>query len=221
MAKLCRACQKLAADRGGVCDACRRSVSKDPVVPQLRPAVWKWAGLFVILLSVGSTLIAAVVLARESLPWRDQLSFESRPQPIKYEVAMTVEPVSRKVYPFSLVPGGAQNLDEAKQAMRAPGVKANYAGFAFDKLRQVKLRKPLVGYISYRWGEKIYWTSNILTLRPGETVFTDGVYLVRGRDLNCYSPVPRQPTQDNEPAEEVLDTPVEMPAISYSFPKRP
>jgi len=134
---------------------------------------------------------------------------------------MVVEQVTRKIYPYSVVPGGAENLDDAKRAMNDPAVKANYAGFDFAKLRQVKLAKNLSGFVSYRWEEKIYWTSEMLTLRVGETVFTDGVRLVRGRCLNSYSPVAMLPVLPNEPSEQLLDTPVETPVISYSFPKLP
>jgi hypothetical protein len=134
---------------------------------------------------------------------------------------MVVEQVTRKVYPYSIVPGGAQNLDEAKRAMRDPAIKANYAGIDFTKLRLVKLTKNLSGYASYRWGDKIYWTSKMLTLRPGEMVFTDGVYLVRGRCLNCYSAHPMLPIRPNEPTEKALDTPLDIPVISYSFPRIP
>jgi hypothetical protein len=225
MAKLCRACQKFAADRGGVCDACRRRVLKDPVAPALRPGIWKLAGLLVGLLSVTSTLIAAAVMTHQTLPWHHRLSLQaglpSTKRPLTYQIAMVVEQVTRKVYPYSIVPGGAENLDEAKRAMDDPAIKVNYANIDLTQLRQVKLTKNLSGYVSYRWGEKIYWTSKMLTLRPGETVFTDGVHLVRGRCLNGYSAHPMLPIRQDEPSEKVLDTPAEMPVIAYSFPKLP
>ncbi len=61
----------------------------------------------------------------------------------------------------------------------------------------------------------------MLTLRAGETVFTDGVHLVRGRCLNCYSPIAMLPSRPNEPTEKILDTPVDVPVIAYSFPRLP
>lgn len=105
--------------------------------------------------------------------------------------------------------------------MQEPGIKAIYPDIDFAHLRQVKLKKNLSGYVSYRWGETIYWTSMEVTLRVGETVFTDGVHLVRGRCLNDYSPIPMLPIRPDEPSEQVLDTPVEIPLIAYSFPKLP
>jgi hypothetical protein len=215
MAQLCRRCQKLKADHGGVCIICRSRVLKRASAPTLRPGIWKLAVILVGIIIVTSSLIAAAVVMHLTLPWRNGAN------PVTYQVAMVVEQVTRKVYPYSIVPGGAENLDDAKRAMNDPAVKANFGGFDFAKLRQVKLAKNLSGYVSYRWDDKIYWTSTMLTLRVGETVFTDGVRLVRGLCLNSYSPVRMLPVRPNEPTEQLLDTPVEIPVISYSFPKLP
>ncbi len=212
MGKLCRACERHAADHGGVCNFCRRRILRDPIVPAMPSRVWKVAALLTGLLAVSSMLIAAVVMTRRSPV--------GRLAPAKPAViTMVAEQRTRNVYPYSIVPGGALELDEARQAMTDPAVIANFAGFDFAKLRQVKLGRDLVGYVSYRLGEKTYWTSKTVTLRVGETVFTDGVNLVRGRCLNGYSPIAMQPIGPDEPAEEVLDTPVEMPVIAYSLPQ--
>jgi hypothetical protein len=195
----------------------RRGRQKDAMAPNPHPGMWMFAILFIILLAIASSLIAAAVMLRQTLP---RLSAESPSPPPAYEITMVVAPETRRVFPYSIVPGGAQNLDEAKRAMNDPAVKANYAGIDFRKLRQVKLARNLSGYVSYRRGKKIYWSSEMLTLRAGETVFTDGVYLVRGRCLNGYSPDAMLPIGPDEPTEQVLDTPVEMPVIAYSIPRR-
>lgn len=199
--------------------------AQKPAAPSLGPRLWTLAVVLVGLLGVSSSLIAAAVLTHQTLPWSGRLNLESRlasrQRPVIYETTMVLEQTARKVYPYSMVPGGALNLEEAKQAMNAPAIRANYANIDFARLKQVKLTENLSGYVSYRWGEKIYWTSKKLTLRAGETVFTDGVHLVRGRCLNCYSATPMLPIRPNEPTEKVLDTPVEMPVVAYSFPKLP
>jgi len=141
--------------------------------------------------------------------------------PVAYVTTMVEEQVKRKVYPYSIVPGGAENLHQAKWAMADPSVKANYANIDLNNLKQVKLKENLKGYVSYRWGDKIYWTKKALTLRAGETVFTDGTHIVRGRCLNCYSALPMLPIRPTEPTEKTMDVPVEMPVIVYSFPKLP
>ena len=234
MPKFCRACQKQAAHRGEVCNSCRLHVLRNPVAPALRPRVWTMAGLLICLLTLTSSLIAGVVMTKHALPWQGlewphrlsrglslQRHSASAKRVVTYETTMVVEEVRRKVYPYSMVPGGAESLDEARRAMSDPAIKANYANIDFHQLKQVKLTTNISGYVSYRWGEKIYWTSKMLTLRAGETVFTDGVHLVRGRCLNCYSPRAMLPIRPTEPTEKVLDTPVEVPVIAYSFPKLP
>src|SRR5277367_4498644 len=95
MPKLCRACQKQPANRGGVCDICRRRVLKDPIAPTLLPRVWTLAVVLVGLLGVSSSLIAAVVITHQTLPWSHRLSLESHlvssPPPVIYEATMVLE----------------------------------------------------------------------------------------------------------------------------------
>jgi hypothetical protein len=105
--------------------------------------------------------------------------------------------------------------------MTDPAVKDHYANVDLAQLKQVKLTENISGYVSYRWGEKIYWTARKITLHAGETVFTDGKHIVRGRCLNCYSALPMQPIRPHEPTEAALDAPLEMPVTVYSFPKLP
>ncbi len=140
---------------------------------------------------------------------------------VVYETVMVVKQVKRKVYPYSMVPGGAENVHEAKIEMSDPAVKAQYAAFDLDQLREEKLKTNLVGYVSYRMGDRIYWTSKKLTLRVGETIFTDGTHVARGRCLNCYSALPMSPVRPQEPTEKAMDLPTEMPVVAYEFPKVP
>ena len=121
---------------------------------------------------------------------------------------------NRKVYPYSVVPGGARTVPEAKSAMRNPAVAAHYADFDLGKLKQIKLSTDLIGYVSYRYGDQIYWTSHKVRLRAGETVFTDGDHIARGRCLNCYSAHRMMPTRTHEPSEKVLDTPTNWPLVA-------
>src|SRR5579863_9686956 len=102
MAKLCRACQLYAAERGGVCYLCRHRMLKDPVRPSLRPGVWQLAVASIGLLAVASALAASAAITHHVLPWRR--ASLTKP-PVIYEVSMDVEQATRKVYPYSLVPG--------------------------------------------------------------------------------------------------------------------
>ena len=185
--------------------------------------VWKFAALVIGVLSVASASMAVGVI-RNQRPqiYRTAQKLLVRPaRKIVYQRSLVLEEETRKVYPYSIVPGGAATVDEAKFAMSRAEVRANYADFNLAMLREVKLSAPLSGYVSYRYGEKIYWTAKKLTLRAGETVFTDGVHIARGRCLNCYSAFPTLPTRPNEPTEKVLDTPVDVPVFAYKFPLLP
>lgn len=130
---------------------------------------------------------------------------------------MVERQITRKVYPYSIVPGGAEDVRAAKRAMQDPAISSHYASFDLSQLHEVTLATNISGYVSYRWGDKIYWTSKKLTLRAGEKVFTDGTHIARGRCLNCYSALPMSPTRPKEPTEAVLDAPVPMPVTDYSF----
>jgi len=174
------------------------------------------------LLSITAALLTPAMVSPPTLPWRTPVTPRlAAAAPVTYRTTMVVEQVKRKVYPYSIVPGGAENVHQAKVAMTDPAIKAHYAGVDLAQLKEVKLTANLSGYVSYRWGDKIYWTKKTVTLRAGETIFTDGSNIVRGRCLNCYSARPMLPVRPAEPTEAVLDTPVEMPVTVYSFPKLP
>ena len=100
--------------------------------------------------------------------------------------------------------------------MLNPAVADHYKAFDLAKLRQVTLSTDLVGYVSYRYGDQIYWTAKQIRLKAGETVFTDGQHIARGRCLNCYSAYPMMPVRNNEPSVEALDTPTEIPLIAMT-----
>ena len=134
---------------------------------------------------------------------------------------LVVTEEKRKVYPYSIVPGGARTVEEAKRAMSDPAVRLQYAAFDLKNLREVTLTSDLVGYVSYRYGDKIFWTAKKLRLKAGETVFTDGQHIARGRCLNCYSAMPMMPTRRTEPSESTMDSPVEVPLIALAFPSLP
>ena len=96
-------------------------------------------------------------MTHQILPWRHDLSEAPRAfhqVPSHLHQTMLEERLTRKVYPYSVVPGGAETLDEAKRAMHDAATKANYAAIDFTKLRLVKLKRNLTGYVSYRSGEK-------------------------------------------------------------------
>jgi len=115
----------------------------------------------------------------------------------------------RAVYPYSVVPGGVKDAQELKWAAEHdPVVARHYAGFDYDHARVVRLVLARTAYISYRIGNKVYWTRRRITLKKGETVITDGKMTARTRCANRVEEVPQQATSSSEPPATKFEEPV-------------
>lgn len=116
---------------------------------------------------------------------------------------------SRPVYPYSVVPGGVENVKELQWAAEHdPIVAAHYAGFDYARAQVVHLTLNRTAYLSYRIGNKIYWTRHRITLHKGEIVITDGRMTARTRCANRVEETPQQEASPNEPTPEKMDQPV-------------
>lgn len=115
----------------------------------------------------------------------------------------------RPVFPYSVVPGGTQTGAEANaMAQLDPTVGRHYAALDLKKLSPVQVSKGTSAFVSYRVGNRIYWTSKRLYLREGEKLLTDGKLFLRARCGNRVSQEPMQPTlTKSEPSEDELDRP--------------
>jgi len=123
---------------------------------------------------------------------------------------------SRAVYPYSVIAGGAQSAQELREAMAADAVVAqHYADFDITKARRVTLDAPKLVYVSYRIGNKVFWTKHKLALRKGEAMLSDGSNMARTRCGNRISVLPVRPNAPAEPTSSELDGP-EFPAIASS-----
>jgi hypothetical protein len=124
---------------------------------------------------------------------------------------------ARRVYRYSVVPGGVASRAELAHIVRADKVvAAHYASFEVDKSHAVTVAKPRAVYVSYRKGDQVYWTAKKVMLAEGETVLSDGKSDIRGRCGNRISDVPRMPVEARGPGEELDETegPVE---VAYAF----
>lgn len=122
--------------------------------------------------------------------------------------AAVAAPAARRVYRYSVVPGGA--LDRAELAHIIAGdklVAAHYADFKVDAARPVTVTVTAARavYVSYRKDGHIYWTAKKVMLQPGETLLTDGSNEMRARCANRISDVPRFPVEKQPPPIETLD----------------
>lgn len=114
---------------------------------------------------------------------------------------------ARRIYPFSIIPGGVADADELARVIRTDAVvAAHYAGFDVANARAVTVTRPRAVYVSYRKGDQVYWTKKKLMLSPGETLLTDGKNEMRARCANRVSDVPMYPVEANGPTESELDS---------------
>jgi hypothetical protein len=112
------------------------------------------------------------------------------------------------IYPYSVIPGGVRSAGELRRAIRSdPIVQRAYAGFAVDRCRLVTLRHDRWEYVSYCYGDEIFWTGHKVRIRKGEQVITDGKHEARARCGNWISEIPRAPVWAAEPPIRVLETP--------------
>lgn len=120
-------------------------------------------------------------------------------------VATTAKP-ARRVYPYSIVPGGVAGRDDVVRMMKMDKVvAAHYASFEVDKASVTTVSKPRAVFVSYRKGDKVYWTAKKHTLAAGETLLTDGSNEIRGRCGNRVSDVAMLPVEAAGPSERELD----------------
>jgi hypothetical protein len=117
---------------------------------------------------------------------------------------------NRPVYPYSIVPGGVKDARELKWAAdHDPVVRAHYAGFDYDHARVVRLVLARTAYVSYRIGNKVFWTRRRISLKKGETVITDGKITARSRCGNRVEEVPQQATSTSEPPAAKFEEPAQ------------
>jgi hypothetical protein len=108
-----------------------------------------------------------------------------------------------------VIPGGVVSAKELQAALQQdPVVAKHYSDFQTKSARIVRLARERHAYVSYRLGNRIYWTRKKVALQAGETLFTDGKHLVRARCGNRISETPGVPSSPSGPEEEVLDHPV-------------
>ena len=120
---------------------------------------------------------------------------------------------NRPVYPYSIVAGGLRDASELKWAAEHdPVVRSHYAGFDYDHARVVRLVLARTAYVSYRIGNKVYWTRHRVRLKKGETVITDGKITARSRCGNRVEDVPQQATSSSEPPAAKFEEPVQPAA---------
>lgn len=182
----------------------------------------------VVIRSVAFLLILAGCVA--ALRWLSEPSRESRGRAveIKPSVPLTSSFASfsmqtrnrRVVYPFSVVPGGVASGEELREAADHDRVVSeHYSGFDYKRARLVQVSEPKLVYLSYRRGDKIFWTRKQASLHKGETLLTDGHITARTRCGNQVAVLPQANTSPEEPTIAELDRPDAMASgMSQAMP---
>jgi hypothetical protein len=169
------------------------------------------------LLSVFCVVLLGTFLELGSRGWESMATAEPVTAPF-WPPSSTLLPAghSRPVYPYSVIAGGAESPQELREAVAVdPVVAQHYADFDLANARRVTLDGPKLVYVSYRIGNKVFWTKNKLALRKGEAVLTDGRNMARTRCGNRISVLPVRPNAPAEPTSSELEAPV-FPAIVSS-----
>lgn len=118
----------------------------------------------------------------------------------------------RHVFPYSVIPGGISSPEELRQvAAHDPVVSQHFQGFNFEQAHLVRLSEKQSMYVSYRIGDKVYWTRRKVSLYPGETLISDGNIQARTR---CGNRVALAPLNGGSPLEPTLAE-LEAPPIPF------
>jgi hypothetical protein len=151
-------------------------------------------------LAAGS-LVMAFVLVSDPAPHRviADASLETPDGGRVVRAEPAVAPV-RPVYRHSVVPGGVRSPEEIEYVIqRDRVVAAHYKGINPQLMRNERLQTPLLAHVSYRLGDKVYWTKKPVQLPANEPVMTDGKTTIRERCGNLISMEPLAPASDEEP----------------------
>jgi hypothetical protein len=128
----------------------------------------------------------------------------------------------RRVYKYSVVPGGVESPEELAAARRDdPVVAANFADFG-THTEITTLKRDMFVYVAYRMGNKVYYSKKKHKVCKGEEVITDGKNLARTRCANrIITKLFKAPTiKFNEPKPPELDL-IEPPELSLEIPPDP
>ncbi len=121
---------------------------------------------------------------------------------------------ARSVYPYSVIPGGVESAAELRNSVtRDPVVAKHYEDFYVERAQVVRLSEDRALYVSYRLGNKVFWSKKRFMLRKGETVITDGEHMARTRCGNRLAEAPAGPVMAVEPEFETAP-PEEAQAIA-------
>lgn len=127
-----------------------------------------------------------------------------------------------RIYPYSVIPGGAFNKGELRDANNNDQVvRVHYASFNLDNVHLVTAEREQLAYVSFRKADQIYWTSRKVLIPRGEQLLTDGTNVARARCGNRLADTLPAAALTDKPPEELLDAAIEMPRPAAIDPSSP
>jgi hypothetical protein len=130
------------------------------------------------------------------------------------------QPDERRAYRHAVVKNGVYSSREAQSAVRSDAVvRAHYSDIQAPKLRPISSPgKPM--FVSYRRGDRVYWTSHRVRVPEGESLLTDGTNIIRARCGNRLAEIPQEPVEarDQQPSEGEL---AQIEEIATTLPMAP
>jgi hypothetical protein len=167
--------------------------------------------------AVLACIVAALVVSMLMPSGREQTPEMNAASPERVALDDTlsddIDAATRTVYRHSVVAGGVHSQYELRNAIAMDAVvAAHYTNVTVSDARMEKVREPRLAYMSYRIGDRIYWTKHKMALQVGEAILTDGRNEIRARCGNCISDKPMQPTLLAEPAAAEFDRATVVPS---------
>lgn len=133
---------------------------------------------------------------------------------------------ARQMFPFSVIPGGVLDAHELADSMTKDAVvREHYSDLQPDRMWFMRMKKPMLAYVSYRKGTGVHWTTHQVTIPANELVLTDGKNMVRARcgnriEVKRPQPLPATITPAELPPPDIaLET--GMPALVTVTPIPP
>lgn len=156
--------------------------------------------------------LALAWVAARYLP-ADRFFHKAERQRVVWTAASTSKkaklPFGHPYYRYSIIPGGAYDRQELQKALARDKVAAaHFADFRVADTRVISLDQDHYSYISYRLGDRVYWTTQPVLLLKGEKLLTDGVHLARTRCGNRLSV--RPPAQAAMAPVKIFEAPVDI-----------
>ena len=176
--------------------------------------------LLATLITMVSVLVAELSLSDDLAPSGLMRRLSPEPAPASIGARPEVRYAGGPVFRHSVVAGGVRTSDELQAAIDSdPVVAAHHAGVSPGAMRPTTLSADRLVYMSYRRGDKVFWTKQRVLLRKGEAVLSDGESAIRARCGNGMSFDPLLPTEESGPNPEEFEqlVPVAPHLISRIF----